>query len=272
MARIRTIKPEFFFHDELFELESETGLPVRLAFIALWTQCDREGRFKWRPKVLKAACLPFDDVDFSRVLDALTTRDFIRHYTVEGEEFGIIPTFLKHQVINHRESESNIPSPELADTSTRAPRVPDACPTREGHARGERKGKEGKGKEGVLVVDADASPHVAVATMTTAKVDVSASQQEVVDAWNKVASEEGFVTVRQVTSDRQRALKARLADPHWDWRQALELIRGSPWCHGHNPSNWRATFDFFIRPKTVNALLEGHYRDNAPPDSENPFV
>ncbi len=58
MARIRTIKPEFFLHDELFELEKETGLPVRLAFIGLWTQCDREGRFKWRPLRLKAAILP----------------------------------------------------------------------------------------------------------------------------------------------------------------------------------------------------------------------
>lgn len=35
MARIRTIKPEFFLHDELFELEKETGLPVRLTFIGL---------------------------------------------------------------------------------------------------------------------------------------------------------------------------------------------------------------------------------------------
>jgi hypothetical protein len=70
LARIRTIKPEFFRHADLYEAEKETGLPLRLAFAGLWTAADREGRFKWRPRELKLDCLPHDDVDFSRVLDA----------------------------------------------------------------------------------------------------------------------------------------------------------------------------------------------------------
>ena len=32
MARIRTIKPDFFRHYDLYQAEKETGLPVRLAF------------------------------------------------------------------------------------------------------------------------------------------------------------------------------------------------------------------------------------------------
>jgi len=81
MARIRTVKPEFFKHLELFELEEETGLPLRVAFAALWTVADREGRFKWIPRQLKIECLPYDNIDFSRVLHALTTREFIKKYT-----------------------------------------------------------------------------------------------------------------------------------------------------------------------------------------------
>jgi hypothetical protein len=46
MGRIRTIKPEFFSHEALFDGERETGLPLRLAFIGLLCQCDREGRFR----------------------------------------------------------------------------------------------------------------------------------------------------------------------------------------------------------------------------------
>ena len=42
MARIRTIKPEFFRHADLYEAERETGLPLRLAFAGLWTAADRE--------------------------------------------------------------------------------------------------------------------------------------------------------------------------------------------------------------------------------------
>jgi hypothetical protein len=53
MGRIRTIRPDFFLHDGLFDLESNSRLPLRLAFAGLWTQCDREGRFKWRPRRLK---------------------------------------------------------------------------------------------------------------------------------------------------------------------------------------------------------------------------
>ena len=73
VARIRTIKPEFFRHAGLFDLEQETGLPLRVAFAGLWTAADREGRFAWKPRELKLDCLPFDLVDFSRVLDALST-------------------------------------------------------------------------------------------------------------------------------------------------------------------------------------------------------
>lgn len=272
MARIRTIKPEFFKHEELHHLELETGLPVRLAFVGLWTQCDREGRFRWQPRVLKTDILPFDDCDFSLVLDALHAGGFIQKYEAGGKWYGCVPTFHSHQTVNHREAESKIPEPPTLTETTRDDASSSlhgnarACPGGTGTGRElERKGKEDSD-------NADASSSVAVATTPVAPVVVSASQQEVVDAWNKVASEEGFVTARQLTSDRQRALKARLADPHWDWRQALERIRGSPFCHGHNPRNWRATFDFFIKPKTVNALLEGQYIDDPPPDSENPFV
>ena len=68
--RIRTVKPEFFTHEGLFELEKETGLPIRVAFAGLWCAADREGRFKWEPRRLGVQILPYDQVDFSRVLDA----------------------------------------------------------------------------------------------------------------------------------------------------------------------------------------------------------
>ena len=150
MARIRTVKPELFSHDGLYEAEIEAGLPVRLAFAGLFTVADREGRFKWRPRILKVGVLPHDTIDFSRVLDALMTRGFVVKYAdATGEEFGYIPSFLKHQVINNRESASVLPDPALcrviAGDLTRDQRVPDACPTPLVQDQGEGKGKEGKG-------------------------------------------------------------------------------------------------------------------------------
>jgi hypothetical protein len=152
--RIRSIKPEFFHHEGLFEAELETKLPIRVAFAGLWCIADREGRFKWEPRRIGVQVLPYDGVDFSRVLDALATRGFVLKYRVGDECFGFIPSFLKHQVINNRESQSILPDPKgnIEETPINTEEI-DACPTRaprDDHAgQGEGKGREGNGKEGV---------------------------------------------------------------------------------------------------------------------------
>jgi hypothetical protein len=147
-VRIRTVKPEFFVHEGLFEAESEAKLPLRLAFIGLWCAADREGRFKWEPRRLGVQIMPYDHIDFSRVLDALTTRGFVRRYALDSREFGCIPTFARHQVINNREKESELPEPPpLKDSDacpTRAPRVDDAG---KAEGKGREQGKEGNGKD-----------------------------------------------------------------------------------------------------------------------------
>ncbi|BAO90726.1 hypothetical protein [Caballeronia cordobensis] len=164
MGRIRTVKPKLFTHEGLFDAEHESGLPLRLAFIGLFTEADREGRFQWRPRTLKAAILPFDDLDFSHVLDALATRGFLVKYASRsGEKLGAIPTFRHHQAINNKETQSELDPPSKDDldkcaslasqriplaSSTRRPRVKDASPPTLRNTRGEGKGREGKGKEG----------------------------------------------------------------------------------------------------------------------------
>ena len=126
MSRIRTIKPEFFKHEPLYELEAETRLPIRLAFAGLWTVCDREGRFHWRPRSIKAEVLPYDDVDFSSVLDALALYGFVRKYSYKGEYFGWIPSWNHHQAINGREPKSHLPEPQ----ESQFVQVSEACVTR----------------------------------------------------------------------------------------------------------------------------------------------
>jgi hypothetical protein len=112
MARIRTIKPEFFRHYDLWKIENDCSLPIRVAYIGLWTVADREGRFRWRPPELKVQILPYDDVDFGLVLDALHASGFVHKYIVDGEEYGCIPSWHTHQVINQREAQSKLPAPE----------------------------------------------------------------------------------------------------------------------------------------------------------------
>ena len=141
------MKPLFFRHLELFKTERESGLPIRVAFAGLWTAADREGRFRWEPEVLKLDCLPYDQIDFSRVLDALVTRGFVEKYTSSGRDFGWIPGFKRHQIINNRESISILPEPPPEGSSTRVARDDDATRTPLNPALGEGKGREGKGRE-----------------------------------------------------------------------------------------------------------------------------
>lgn len=111
MPRIRTVKPELARHRELYALEKSTGLPIRFAWAMLPCVCDREGRFLWRPWALKLDVLPYDDVDFDDVMSVLHQNGFVEKYEVGGEAYGHIPTFLKHQRPNNKESKSTIPSP-----------------------------------------------------------------------------------------------------------------------------------------------------------------
>jgi len=151
MARIRSIKPQFFRHRRLFIAEQESGLPLRVAFAGLWTCADREGRFRWEPDELKLDCLPYDEVDFARVMHALFTRGFIVRYASSGREYGFIPGFLDHQIVNNREAASVIPEPpeNLSDLIEGAREV-DASSTRDPRdtiqIEGKGKGREQEGK------------------------------------------------------------------------------------------------------------------------------
>lgn len=167
MARIRTIKPEFFDHDGLYDAGVESGLGpyVRLFFAGLWTQCDKDGRFSWKPRVLKVRILPFDEgVTGDQVLAALEAGDFVRRYEVDGKLYGYIPAWHDHQSIQTKEKsgESKLPDPtpeNTLDPANTAEIQGDVTGTTRGRDRDmtgtclassgkEGKGKERKGKEG----------------------------------------------------------------------------------------------------------------------------
>lgn len=109
--RIRSLKPEIHTDEELWDLEVEAGLPLFRAFTGLWNYSDREGRFEWRPRALKAMILPYWDGDFEHALDALASRRFIVRYSVGGKQYGWVRKLKDHQAFNAREPASLLPSP-----------------------------------------------------------------------------------------------------------------------------------------------------------------
>jgi hypothetical protein len=105
MARSRNIKPGFFTNDDLVELDFAT----RLLFAGLWTVADKAGRLEDRPKKIKIAVFPADDVDIDAMLAALAERDFIIRYSVNGAAYIQIKKWTKHQNPHHTEKNSVIP-------------------------------------------------------------------------------------------------------------------------------------------------------------------
>lgn len=128
MARIRSIKPEFFMHEDLAELS-----PVhRLLFIGLWTLADREGRLEDRPRRIKAGLFPWDDLDVEGMLEDLAAGGFLVRYEADGMRCIAIPTFARHQRPHVREAASELPAPPESlpgcrrDASGRADHLGDA--------------------------------------------------------------------------------------------------------------------------------------------------
>lgn len=115
MARARNIKPAFFTNDELSELPPL----ARLLFIGLWTIADYKGCFEYKPKRLKVQLLPYDDCDIEQLLSALDKSRFISIYSVQGQAYGKVLNFNKHQNPhkNEKEKGSDIPDIELRDDS-----------------------------------------------------------------------------------------------------------------------------------------------------------
>jgi hypothetical protein len=111
-SRIRQLKPELFLDDEFWALQQSCPeLPVLQGFLGLWCQADREGRFEWKPAVLRTQILPFWAGDFGEILALLQGAGLIQSYTVDGRRYGFIRSFAKHQRPNSREPKSSIPDP-----------------------------------------------------------------------------------------------------------------------------------------------------------------
>jgi len=145
MARIRTIKPEFFRHEGLQDLEAENpGAYPMLVFAGLWGHCDKSGRFEWRPRMLKLDILPFLNFDMTATLQLLVASGYLRRYSADGGHYGLIPSFGEHQRINGKESQEPERYPEPPEI------FEEATETQQGSTREatETTGREGKGKEG----------------------------------------------------------------------------------------------------------------------------
>ena len=145
MARIRTIKPEFWQDDDLAEVSE----PAILVAAGLLNHSDDEGFFKSNPKLIKSVVFPLREpsVSVHDILIELSNIGYISLYIgIDGKKYGRVVGFTKHQKIN-RPTPSKIK--DLIDFTESSLNPHDVLTTgkeRKGTGKGKEQGT-GKGKE-----------------------------------------------------------------------------------------------------------------------------
>ncbi len=118
MARIRSIRPEFFSSLDVAALD----IRARLTWIALWCHADDEGRGVDDARLIRAFAWPLDDQvtldDVSTDLSSLESHGRIVRYSIEGRGYFEIPNFTRYQRPN-KPLPSKLPAPptQLPDHS-----------------------------------------------------------------------------------------------------------------------------------------------------------
>lgn len=140
MARIRSIKPEFFVSQTL----AKVSLGARLTFVGLWTEADDEGRLVDSAKMLAGSLFPHDDdIDAKTVdgwLEELVGIGVISRYTAGDGRYLCVNRWTEHQRVPHARA-STLPEPPKKTNARRM----NGSRTAPAPCRPEREQGKGKG-------------------------------------------------------------------------------------------------------------------------------
>jgi len=141
MARIRTIKPEFWLDEDIATLSE----PSMLLAIGLLNHADDEGYFNANPGLIKAAVFPLREPskNIRGMLDELSSMGYIqvKKHDATSKTYGWIVNFKKHQRVD-KPRPSEIKELKLfQEASKKRPRK-----LYEGKERKGKEGNKGNGK------------------------------------------------------------------------------------------------------------------------------
>lgn len=108
MARIRTIKPEFWEDEKIGKLP----IPCRLFFIGCWNFADDFGVIKGNAALLKSQIFPYDESlrvsEIKKWIDSLVDARMLVPIIHAEESYYYIRTFRSHQILDKRYDKSYI--------------------------------------------------------------------------------------------------------------------------------------------------------------------
>lgn len=117
MARIRTIKPEFFSSSQVVRC----SVNARMLFVGLWCFADDQGVHPDGPHRLKMEVFPGDSFavdDVQRMLDELIEVNLVQSFAADGANWLGIPSWNRHQRIDKPTFKHPSPPAEFDERST----------------------------------------------------------------------------------------------------------------------------------------------------------
>lgn len=112
MARMRSLKPEFFADEELGTL---TTRDERLLYAGLWGLADEFSRLRGNPVYIRGQIFPYDedltDADVDAMLSTLEKLGKLVRYKVGASNYIYLKNLAKHQRLDSDKVPSRLPAP-----------------------------------------------------------------------------------------------------------------------------------------------------------------
>lgn len=164
MARIRTVKPEFWSSEQVMACRPL----ARLLFIGLWNFCDDGGNHPLAPRTIKALVFPGDDISTEEVgelLSELEGAGLTQTYRSDGKHYLHVLGW-RHQKIEKKSFKYPAPPLAIVETAASDGRAIDEYSTTDRHTSGHGREGERTGEHTTQRVTPAAADSRAVCEMT----------------------------------------------------------------------------------------------------------
>lgn len=271
MARIRTIKPEFWTHEDLSAQPEATHMLAA----ALLNHADDEGYFNANPGLVRAACCPLREpsVSVQDSLKRLVEIGYLRMATApDGKRYGYVVTFDDHQRVN-RPTPSKIKGLGLVwdESLPTHTQLSEDSPPERNREQGKEQGKEEKPSSSAAPSDA---PTDLDAKRKERAERLSQITDDAITAYNSIlAKPKGLLAAVSVKVGREKRrdqvakclrVVRQICDENYGssiitaqfWQEYFTECAADDFLCGAGPysgahANWRPDFEFLTREATV---------------------
>ena len=232
MARKRMIDPNIWQSEDFSKLSTL----AKLVFIGLFSLADDEGRGRCNPVYLKSTLFPYEEsirsTDIDKTLSEISSNMSVIFYSCDGSNYYSLYNWNTWQKID-RPSESKIPdyNPNTME------KLFDECSTNNRRVFAPNKNRIEKNKNIKEIED---------------------KRNNIVETYNTYCT--NLPQIQKITDKRKKAIDTFIKEfTQEQFEEICKIANVSDFLTGKNDRNWKADFDFIMRPDKATAILEGKY-------------